>query len=480
MNDLEVINKTTNDISTGLSEFEQYLSYFGLPTDNVIAEPNERNTVLQLLPKFLDELPAEVKSESRYLSKFIAGSAIGLFDASLNFLWNEVVINLRKKAIVYGLDYFFDSAVGGSNRELYKDEEDLGNIKDIVLLDTCRKLELISDILYKKLCHILDMRNQIGSSHPNDYCINGYELMGWLSTCVKDVLMEDISKSALTVKQIVENIKKANKELDDSYILQIDSSLNNLSITNISNLLVILFGIFTSPTYKDNSVLKNNIIKLSKVVWEHSSDDTKYELGMKIDSYRAALDEYKTEQAELFFEKCEGKKYYSTDSKTIKLTLLCDQLINAHNGWDNFINEISFAREIMSYIHSIQDIPEIRIESLIKTFLICRIGNDVWYHNGVSEGAKPYYDSLFAMMDESSTITTIKIMLDNNFQRYLYGNNRPLQAKEIIGILKENKLLTDRLREILNYIYNYKGNITSIRLNKEFKEKCVGKVSFNN
>ena len=98
MNDLEVINKTTNDISTGLSEFEQYLSYFGLPTDNVIAEPNERNTVLQLLPKFLDELPAEVKSESRYLSKFIAGSAIGLFDASLNFLWNEVVINLRKKS----------------------------------------------------------------------------------------------------------------------------------------------------------------------------------------------------------------------------------------------------------------------------------------------------------------------------------------------------------------------------------------------
>ena len=29
--------------------------------------------------------------------KFVVGAAIGLFDASLNYVWNEVVLNLRKK-----------------------------------------------------------------------------------------------------------------------------------------------------------------------------------------------------------------------------------------------------------------------------------------------------------------------------------------------------------------------------------------------
>jgi hypothetical protein len=40
-----------------------------------------------------------LKKDARYLSKFIAGSAVGLFDASLNFVWNEVVLSLRKKVV---------------------------------------------------------------------------------------------------------------------------------------------------------------------------------------------------------------------------------------------------------------------------------------------------------------------------------------------------------------------------------------------
>jgi hypothetical protein len=50
------------------------------------------------------------------------------------------VLNLRRKAAVYGLEIFFDAAVGGSKaREHYKTEDDLASLKDSVLLDTCRK-----------------------------------------------------------------------------------------------------------------------------------------------------------------------------------------------------------------------------------------------------------------------------------------------------------------------------------------------------
>jgi hypothetical protein len=69
--------------------------------------------IAQNLPGYLDALPAEVKREARYLSKFVIGAGSGLFDyALINAIWNEVVIDLRKKASLYGLDIFFDGAVG--------------------------------------------------------------------------------------------------------------------------------------------------------------------------------------------------------------------------------------------------------------------------------------------------------------------------------------------------------------------------------
>lgn len=175
-----------------------FLRDAGLPYDNIMADPQERAIIAANLPAYLSTLSPQVKRDARYLSKFVIGAGSGLFDYALNAIWNEVVIDLRKKASLYGLDIFFDAAVGGSKtREFYKSEDDLGSLKDSVLLDTCRKLELISDVTYKKLKHILDMRNDIGISHPTTYTINAYELLGWLQTCVQDVLNDRPTDAAI-------------------------------------------------------------------------------------------------------------------------------------------------------------------------------------------------------------------------------------------------------------------------------------------
>src|SRR4051794_9747963 len=91
-----------------------FLQAMGLPADNVIAAQDERRIVGDNIESLISSLPAEAKKDARYLSKFVIGAGIGLFDYSLNSVWNEVVLNLRRKASVYGLEIFFDSAVGGS------------------------------------------------------------------------------------------------------------------------------------------------------------------------------------------------------------------------------------------------------------------------------------------------------------------------------------------------------------------------------
>ena len=135
--------------------FLNYLESLSLPTDNIIATTEERDIIANNIPVFVHNLPDEVKQNARYLSKFIGATAIGLFDAALNYIWNEVVLALRQKAITYGIDLFFDAAVGSPKREFFVSEDDLHSLRDAQLIDTCSKLELISRITSKKIKHIL-------------------------------------------------------------------------------------------------------------------------------------------------------------------------------------------------------------------------------------------------------------------------------------------------------------------------------------
>jgi hypothetical protein len=60
--------------------------------------------------------------------------------------------------------------------------------------------------------HILDMRNDIGISHPTNYTINAFELLGWLQTCIQDVLNDRPTEAALQVQAFIQNLKTYTPE----------------------------------------------------------------------------------------------------------------------------------------------------------------------------------------------------------------------------------------------------------------------------
>lgn len=62
------------------------------------------------------------------------------------------------------------------------------------------------------------MRNEIAASHPNVENIGGFELLGYLQTCVKDVLQDQISDSAINVKLIISSLSNRTEILDESNI----------------------------------------------------------------------------------------------------------------------------------------------------------------------------------------------------------------------------------------------------------------------
>lgn len=382
MSDL-VVKKSNELIDPQAQLLVSFLKDMGLPSENIIANQEQRRIIGDNLQSLVQGLPAEAKKDARYLSKFVIGAGFGLFDYSLNAVWNEVVLNLRRKASVYGLEIFFDSAVGGSKaREHYKTEEDLSSLKDSVLLDTCRKLELISDTTYKKLKHILDMRNDVGISHPNTYAINAFELLGWLQTCVSEVLNDNPTAAALQVQSFISNLRVQTAPLDNAAVQGITQRFSQLSSHLCGGLLRTLFGIYVAAD-TDPSVRKN-ISLIAPALWATCKDDTKYKLGVVLEGYNVNLYKEKYALGEQFFGGVGGNAYRSQSERVIIVDCLITDLRDKHNGWDNFHNEPPVAAELYSYNPDQASILENLAQRLFKTVLMCRIGRGVTYNGGVS------------------------------------------------------------------------------------------------
>lgn len=459
------------------TELETFLEKLGLPTENIVAEISERRTIGQNLPNFLSQLDPKIKKEARYLSKFTVASAVGLFDASLNYVWNEVVLNLREKAIVYGLDMFFDAAVGGDKREFFESEDDLKGLKDNTLINTCRKLELISDVINTKLHHILTMRNDIGSSHPNDAQINGFELLGWLQTCVLDVLNDKPSESAIRIKSFVENLKKSTNVLTDNDISRMEKPLRELSLVNTDNLLNTLFGIYVTTT--TNNIIRKNIALFAPKIWDKARDDIKYGMGIKLDGYKNNLQEEKHRLGQEFFNFCNGNQYQSLESRIISIDEHADNLLNARYAWDNFHNEPPHIRKLMTFIKVENDIPKERVEKIIKVIMVCRVGKGINYCDGVSPKGMPFYDQFFKLLGDDNIVHAICAMHSQEVSSLLTNKNCQTHMIKILQGFKEN-VISERLNEILDFLIQRPALLSKIHEDKAYKELTKNHLTWGN
>lgn len=467
MQNLPIPNQYNQIQSIDTAPFENYLKYLGLPADNVIAPLGDRENIKNNLEQFILKLNPNIRKNARYLSKFVAGAAIGLFDASLNYIWNEVVLALRKKAVSYGLDLFFDAAVGGNNRDDFKVEDDLAGLKDNTLINTCKKLELISDILHTKLLHILTMRNDIGASHPNSYSINAFELLGWLQTCITEVLNEEPSPAAINVRIFIHGIKSSTDTLSSSTIESMKISVNELSLHNTNNLLNTLFSIYTEND--TNEIVRKNISMVAPFIWAKANDEIKFQLGIRLNSYKTNIQTEKQNLAESFFEICEGNKYKTIQDKVIELNEHLDNLLAARYGHDNYHSEPPHMRKILSYISSANDIPDECAQKLLKIILICRVGKGCNYQEGVSPNGKPLYDRLFSMIGDKHIPYLLVAMHSPEIANNLKNPYCHKHMVQVLHIVQAN-IINERLKEIFTYLENKSSILDKIHHETQYRK----------
>jgi hypothetical protein len=453
-----------------------FLKDMGLPSENIIADQSQRKIIGDNLQSLIGGLPHAVKKDARYLSKFVLGAAFGLFDYSLNAVWNEVVLNLRKKAVVYGLDIFFDAAVGGSKtREYYSTEDDLSSLKDSVLLDSCRKLELISDTTYKKLKHILDMRNDTGISHPNSYAINAYELLGYLQNCVQDVLNDNPTEAALQVQAFIKNLKTTTTAVDNAAKQGIEKKITELPTHLCGSLMRTVFGLYVAPD--TDPAVRKNISLIAPALWQTCGDEAKYKLGIVLEGYNVNLFQDKQTLGSQFFDIVAGNAFRSPGERVIIVDELITELLDKHNGWDNFHHEPPVAATLYSYVPDQNSIFENLALRLFKIIMMCRLGRGVSYCEGVSPGGRKYYDAILVLAGDKFAPHVMASLSHFEVKNKLHSDLCRKHVKDALEIVKTT-VINARLVECLDYLIANIGSGIGCVDNAEFKKLSAGYIKW--
>jgi hypothetical protein len=332
-------------IEVGLQQFEDVLTLamerFGLPSEGVLVSFVQRGRVLRNFEDAIDALDDEHRNRSMYLSKFMVAVGAGLFDAALNYLWDETVSELRRRVAGYDLGYFFDIAVKDpERRKKLQSAEDLLRIDDFDLIRAANDIELVSDVGYKQLDLIRYMRNYASAAHPNQNEITAMQLLGWLETCITQVITLPETPVVAETKRLLVNVK--SRKLSVQRAAEISEFFDDLRRDQADNLAAGLFGIYCQSD--TGEATRDNVRLLFPRLWDGVSETQRQQLGVKYARYVANGDQEEAEGARELLDAVDGSAYLPEPIRVAEITSAIEDLLLAHRGWDNFHAEPSRAR----------------------------------------------------------------------------------------------------------------------------------------
>jgi hypothetical protein len=418
--------------------------------------------VFQNSLKALSRLPEHKRETSIYISKFLAATASGLFDAALNYLWDETILELRNRVLQYDLSYFYDQAIHAERRKQFKDESDLVKVSNSELIDGARKIEIISDVGYKHLDYINFMRNWASAAHPNQTEITGLQLIAMLETCIREVISLPPSLVAVRIKELLENIKE--NELSEEDAKSIGPFFLELSQEQAGSLLSGFFGIYCDPD--TTSRTRDNIHLLLPQLWGAVTEETKYKIGMKYANYK--VNNYKKEAsyAHKFLDLAGGLAYIPEQLKIVEIDTAMNNLLQAHRGSDNFYHEPPFARVLQDLISQTGSVPrQIRndyVFSLVEVFITNGYG--------VAWNAEPIYIDLIKRFDSTQAIVAILSFSQNRIASKLQLELCEKKFKVLLQILKV-KVTSPIVKELISDIENFGNSLDKLRTDEKIIKK---------
>lgn len=417
------------------AQLEGYLVNVGLPVIDIVAPIAERKKVIAQLADALEIIPFADRGKAHYLSRFTIAIAAGLFDGALNYLWDETVRALRRQVICFDIQYFYSVAEKISSRyKTLSKPEEIDQVSEHDLLEACRRIGLVTDVNYQRLEHVNFMRNHASAAHPNDNDneIDGYEMLGWLTVCLKYAITAEPDHSLISIKQLLQNIRTVAIPVDDFVVIGTD--LAKQPQERIDDFLWTMFGIYTDD--KSAQHARDNIEGISPAVWIAATEDRKYEVGARFGTLRKNGEVAKKDACQKFLEVVGGLAYKDEDSLAGELIEKLENLYRAHFGSNNFYNEYPHAKALNDSLPATGKIPRAARAMWVKVISICYVGNGHGYRQGVDDQALPYYQNYVNNFTEGDAVEFIKLFLEPEFASPLSRSVPDKRVRDMATILK--------------------------------------------
>lgn len=454
--------ETLSDLQRFEAVVRSQLDVVGLPSDQVFVGVDQRAVMLSNMGTVLSTLKAEVLARSHYISKMIAASAVGLFDAAVNYLWDELVSELRRRVVGFDLGYFYDTAAGGSDlRKNLKTEDDLTRIDDASLLRASHEIGMLTDVGYQRLDHIRYMRNHASAAHPNQVSLTGLDLANWLQICINEVINTPPDTVTATIGKLLANVKK--DRLDASAVAQAAVFFDQLPADRSDTLANGFFGLYTAS---DRTVIvADNIRTLWPQLWPFVSEETRSSYGLRHARASAnAETNYATAARELI-ELVNGTAYLTPEIRAVEMASALDVLVSTHRGMNNFYNEGAPARRVADLAGPQGDVPNAIRDRYVRTITELFIGNGY----GVSWSAEPIYLEMIKRFSSGDAGVALRMFSDVAFSSLLASSTGRKQWGPLLDAL-EPKLTSTTDRTLMTAIRAFAGMPDQLRIDTGIKK----------
>ena len=290
---------------------------------------------------------------------------------------------------------------------------------------------------------------------------------------IKYAILSQPNHSMITIKKLFNNILKTEIPNDDFDV--ISDELIKLNEEPLNDFAKSIFGLYCDP--KTEEFVLNNIIEISKRIWNSLTETTRYTVGAKFGVYRVNGDIVQKDRANNYLETVGGLNYKDNDSIVSELIDLLNQLRSVHFGINNFYNEYSYARDIERLIPK-TGVPTSAKKLLVKTICLCYAGNGNGYYEGVDESAVVIYERLIEKFSNEEIKNLILLFSDSEFTVEFYKSKPDRRIRDLCQNLI-NKTNNDDLKSGLQLIINHpKYNLGKLYLTSDY-QNLISKISDN-
>lgn len=444
----------SDDIVQSIGDYEavmlRKIAEIGLPGSDVVVALQQRGLVLQNIESAIAGLDATRRSRAPYISKFIMAVGAGLFDAALNYLWDETINELRARVVNYDLSYFYDLAVTSpERRSKLQGPDDLVQVTDYELVAAANSMGLISDLGRQQLDLVRYMRNFASAAHPNQNEVTGLQLLSFLETCILQVIALPESTVVAEVGRLMRNLKV--NVLAQSDAVTIATFFADLPGTQADNLARGFFGLYAD--LNSSATTRDNVRLLVPYLWPLVAEDVKQDFGRKYARFLANNDSTQAALARELLDAVGATSYLPEAVRIAEIDEVLDSLALAHGAMNNFYNEPPLARSLNKILGD-QDIPAAVLPKLVSVLVRVFLARP----SGIAKSADPVYESILVGLSPTGARLALLALLDIGLSTKL---GYPIPEAQFVRLMT---ILSTKLPDLPSQdLYNAMATFTGSR-----------------